>query len=114
VPWRIRTDPGQDYLVSLVDAQTQGVVLTLFLQGGKPYLGRAPVGEFEVVHATGTRWFGPQLGFGPGARVVRSERIHRLQGGRDDSWIWELRLHPTSGEAAAVDSVNPRLPLSFR
>lgn len=107
VPWRIETDPGQDYLLRLLDAKSHAVVMTVFLRGGEPFLGRAPEGEFEFTYASGQEWFGLAEGFGPEARVARSERIHRISLGPDETWAWELQLHPTSGEGARIDPVGP-------
>ncbi len=110
VPWRIETEAGQDYLLRLLDAKTHAVVLTIFLRGGEPFLGLAPEGEFEFTYASGHEWFGVADGFGPEARVARSERIHRITLGPDESWAWELQLHPTSGEGARIDPVGPVEP----
>jgi hypothetical protein len=107
VPWRIETEPGQGYLLTLLEAKSKAVVLTLFLRGGEPYLGRAPEGEFEWAYTSGTRWLGFPQAFGPEARTVRSEQIHRVHAGPDDSWVWELELHPTSGEGSQVEPVRP-------
>lgn len=100
VRWRIVTDAGQDYLLILKDLRTQRQVLSVFLHGGEPFLGRAPEGEFEVSYSSGTRWFGLASGFGPESRTTRLEKIQKIVPGPEDTATWELALHPTSGEGS--------------
>ena len=107
VPWRIETDPGQDYLVSLIDAQSQAAVLTVYLRGGVPFRGLAPEGAFKLVYSSGTSWLGLSRGFGTGSRTISSPQIYRIRTGPDDSWTWSLRLHPNSSEGSPVAPLDP-------
>lgn len=98
VPWTIDTDPGQDYLLTLLDAKTQAVVMTLYLRGGESYGGLAPEGTFELTYSTGSQWFGFQHGFGAKAKVVRPALTYRVLAGSDGKGSWKLRLNSNSAE----------------
>ncbi|MBI3130069.1 MAG: hypothetical protein HYZ13_01810 [Acidobacteria bacterium] len=102
VPWRIETDPGRDYLITLLDAKTQTILMTLFLQGGTPYLGRAPEGEFQLAYTSGTRWLGPQHGFAGDTPPIRSDQRFHISAGPTEDWAWHLRLHARHFEASQV------------
>ncbi|HEX9080985.1 MAG TPA: hypothetical protein VF768_01840 [Holophagaceae bacterium] len=102
VPWRIETDPGRDYFLSLVDARSRATVLTLYLRGGLPYLGLAPEGSFRLVYVSGSGWLGPRRGFAVDARQVNAPQIYRIQAGPDDTWTWSLGLHPSGSEGSPV------------
>ncbi|WP_243318726.1 hypothetical protein [Geothrix paludis] len=113
VPWQIETDPGQDYVLSLLDAGTQAAVLTVYLHGGEPYRGLAPEGAFDLTYTVGPHWLGPGRGFKGGSSVVRASQTYLVQIGPDDAWVWRLRLHPNGCDGSAVAPVAPltTLPL---
>jgi hypothetical protein len=98
VPWHIDTDPGQDYVLTLLDAKSRLLALTLYLRGGEPYRGLVPVGRFELSYSSGNRWFGFQHGFGTKAKVVQPALTYRVLAGPDGEGIWKLRLSPSSCE----------------
>ncbi|HEX9010553.1 MAG TPA: hypothetical protein VF804_09305 [Holophagaceae bacterium] len=102
VPWRIETDPGRDYFLSLVDARSRATVLTLYLSGGQPYQGLVPEGSFRLVYVSGSGWLGPRRGFAVDARSVNAPQIYRIQAGPDDTWTWSLGLHPSGSEGSPV------------
>lgn len=108
VPWTIETDAGQDFVLSLTDAQTRTVVLTLYLRGGQPFQGLAPEGAYELEYRSGQRWLGPRRGFDGGGPPVRPGQIYRVLAGPDDEWEWHLRLHPTGCEGDPVAPVRVR------
>jgi hypothetical protein len=107
VPWHIDTDPGQDYALTLLDAKSHALVLTLYLRGGEPYHGLAPEGSFELSYSTGTRWFGFQHGFGARAKVIQPALTYRIAVGVDGEGIWTLRLNPSSCEGIPTGSAGP-------
>ncbi len=110
VPWRIETDPGRDYLVTLLDAKTQTVLMTLFLQGGAPYYGLAPEGEFQLAYTSGTRWLGPQHGFAGDPPPIRSDQRFQIAAGPMDEWAWHLRLHAHHFEASSISPQSLKRP----
>ncbi|HJV89358.1 MAG TPA: hypothetical protein VJ623_03555 [Holophagaceae bacterium] len=105
IPWQIDTDPGRDYALTLLDAQTQARVLTLYLHGGVPYRGQAPEGEFLFTYVSGTRWLGASEGFTGKDRPIRSDQRFRIPGSPKEGWTWGLRLHPTNYEV--IDAAAP-------
>lgn len=107
IPWHIETDSGQDYLLTLLDAQTHETVLTLFLKGGQPYESMVPEGAFELRLTSGTRWFGLRQGFGVGASVIQSPQVFRIKAQTDGASIWNLVIHPSGCEVPPVAPVEP-------
>lgn len=101
-PWKIETDAGQDYLLTLVDSKTQATVMTLYLRGGEPYEGQVPVGVFEIAYTTGTRWLGFQNAFGHGSKRVQPALTYRVFAGAGAIGSWTLKLHPTSCEGIPI------------
>jgi hypothetical protein len=102
VPLRIETDPGRDYLVTLLDAKTGGALMTFFLQGGVPYHGLAPEGDLQLEYTSGTRWLGPLKGFAGDPLPIRSDQRFQIAAGPTDAWAWHLWLHARHFEASPV------------
>ncbi|GLH73135.1 hypothetical protein GETHLI_16370 [Geothrix limicola] len=98
VSWRIDTEPGQDYVLTLLDAKSQALALTLYLRGGETYQGLAPEGSFELAYVTGSHWYGQQQGFGPGAKQVKPGLTYQVQAGPAGDGSWKLRLNPNACE----------------
>lgn len=98
VQWNIDTDPGQDYLLTLIDAKSRAVVLTMYLRGGEPYRGLVPEGSFELTYITGPRWFGFQSGFGKKAKTIKPALAYRVLAGSENTGLWRLRLNPNHAE----------------
>jgi len=111
VPWLIDTDPGQDYVLNLLDPGTQAAVFTIYLRGGEPYRGLAPEGAFDLTYSVGHRWLGPGRGFKDGGSMVRSAQTYLVLAGPDDTWAWRLLLHPDRCEGSVVAPVAPSAPL---
>jgi hypothetical protein len=92
VPWRIESAPGQDYFLTLREVSSGRVATMVFLQGGKPFQGHAPEGEFELVLTCGYNWYGLESKFGPGTKVTRTGATYRVFATPDNDWQWELSL----------------------
>lgn len=63
--FEIRTPPGRNYYVKLVHVPTNATWVTLYVEGGKSFLGEVPLGEFELRWAMGQTWYGLHALFGP-------------------------------------------------
>ncbi len=69
-PLQVRSDPGEDRLVTLRDAQTGKVALTARLEGGAFFRVLVPLGTYLVEFASGVTWQGDRPVEGPTARRV--------------------------------------------
>ena len=68
VPFHIVTPDGsKGYVVKLVEVETGETVMSIFLEAGKTFETRAPVGTFILKWATGETWQGGSQMFGPSA-----------------------------------------------
>lgn len=63
-PLQVKTSPGQDYMMTLVDAETQAPALAAFIEGGQFFKVLVPPGDYDVRFATGARWQGEADLFG--------------------------------------------------
>jgi hypothetical protein len=71
LPLQIKTDPGRDYVVTLIDAQSGEAALAAYVRGGAFFQVLVPPGRFELHFAGGTDWQGEERLFGPGAQTQR-------------------------------------------
>lgn len=65
-PFEIRTSPGEDYYVKLVDLSDVSRYLTIFVHGGQTLEVEVPLGTYEMRYASGETWRGLEHLFGPG------------------------------------------------
>ena len=68
-PLQVKTVPGQDYLLSLIDLQSGDPVLAAYVTGGAFFRVLVPPGVFRLRFATGKVWQGEDALFGPGAQT---------------------------------------------
>lgn len=72
-PLEIRTQPGQNYYVKVVEWATKAEAVTAFIRGGEHFETAIPLGSYEIKYATGESWYGPVLDFGERASYSRCE-----------------------------------------
>ena len=62
---KIDTPNGSNYLIRLKDIDSGKKIATIYIQGGQPYSAKVPLGNYVMVYASGTEWYGNKLKFGP-------------------------------------------------
>lgn len=68
-PLQVKTAPGQDHMVTLIDADTGAEALAAYIKGGAFFKILVPPGTYRVRFATGEFWQGEQDLFGPGEKT---------------------------------------------
>jgi len=63
-PFNIETEPGANYFIKLVDADTGNTAVTVFIQGGQSVNMKVPLGIYEFRYASGGNWYGENDLFG--------------------------------------------------
>jgi len=71
-PFNISVSSDRSYYVKLRDASTSSDVMTIIIKKGETFRGKAPLGAFELVYASGNNWYGEELLFGPSTVYSRS------------------------------------------
>jgi len=69
-PLQVKTHPGKDYFLTLIDAETGKDTLAAFVYGGAFFKVLVPPGTFVVRFAVGDIWQGETNLFGPGAMTT--------------------------------------------
>jgi hypothetical protein len=64
-PFQVKTEAGANYLVKLVDPQTRKDVVRMYAVGGQSADFQVPLGDYDVLCASGVNWHGDELLFGP-------------------------------------------------
>ncbi|QJF50003.1 hypothetical protein [Roseobacter ponti] len=70
-PLQVQSAPGADYYMTLRDTETGEAALAAFIRGGEFFRVLVPPGTFTVAFATGRKWRGEDLLFGPAAQTRR-------------------------------------------
>ncbi|WP_371228614.1 hypothetical protein [Roseovarius sp. 2305UL8-3] len=65
-PLQIKTLPGDDYYLTLIDAETQNAVLAAYIEGGAFFRILVPPGVFILRFEHGRTWYGEDERFGSG------------------------------------------------
>jgi hypothetical protein len=103
-PLQIKTAPGPDYMLRLIDVQSGKPVLAAYIEGGRFFRVLVPPGTFRLHFASGLIWRGEEDLFGPGTSTEQFELQQPLRFGtrglgRKAGHIIDLRDR-TSGRLA--------------
>lgn len=77
-PFKIQTEAGSNFVLKLVDPQTRKDVMRMFIVGGQEANFWVPVGEYELVYASGRNWYGDELLFGPDTQYAKADTVSRF------------------------------------
>jgi hypothetical protein len=77
-PLQVKTEAGANYLIKLVDPQTRKDVVRMYVVGGQPADFQVPLGDYEVLCASGVNWYGDELLFGPQTAYSKLDTISRF------------------------------------
>lgn len=93
-PFEIRTSPGADYYIKLVDITTQRDAVGIYVHGGRRLEVNVPLGSYEMRYASGDSWRGLKHLFGPGDMTTYSKSNDifrfRIEGGYVNGYTVEL------------------------
>lgn len=70
-PLQVKTPPGPDYHLTLIDTQTGEAALAAYIEGGAFFRVLVPPGTFRLRFATGRDWQGGDVLFGEGEATHR-------------------------------------------
>lgn len=73
-PLGIRTSPGHDYFVKLVNSRG-ATEMSFFVRGGQEFETKAPLGTYELRYASGKVWYGTQYLFGPDTVYSKADSV---------------------------------------
>ncbi|MCE8547558.1 hypothetical protein KBY25_17170 [Ruegeria pomeroyi] len=77
-PFEIKTSPGSDYFVKLVDYQTGADAIGIFVKGGQVLEVQIPPGSYKMRYASGRTWRGSSHLFGPGQHTSFAQSTSRF------------------------------------
>lgn len=72
-PLQVKTPPGQDYVLTLIDPQTGAAALAAYIDGGAFFKVLVPPGTYGLKFATGQNWQDEEALFGPGDKTEHFE-----------------------------------------
>lgn len=72
-PLQVKTVPGRDYMLTLIDAETGAEALAAYIEGGAFFKVLVPPGTFRLRFASGAVWQGEDDLFGPGENTREFE-----------------------------------------
>jgi len=82
-PFEIKTASGANYLVKLVSAYSQDIVMTVFIRGGNTVSTEVPLGTYVVKYATGDQWYGYANLFGTDTAYSKADTVFKF---KDDGY----------------------------
>ncbi|SLN13758.1 hypothetical protein ROA7450_00218 [Roseovarius albus] len=68
-PLQVKTPAGQDYFLTLIDAESGEDAMAAYIAGGAFFKVLVPPGEFRLKFAAGVDWQGEEFLFGSGANT---------------------------------------------
>jgi hypothetical protein len=91
-PFQIKTSPGANYVVKLVDAMTGASVVGIYVVGGHTLEVNVPLGRYKMRYASGQIWYGFKHRFGPKTEYAKADDIFdfAIQGNQISGYTVEL------------------------
>lgn len=78
-PLQVKTLAGQDYYLTLLDAETGAEAMAAYIRGGAFFKVLVPPGVYRLRFAAGNVWQGEEDLFGPGDKTERFELRNPLR-----------------------------------
>lgn len=78
-PLSITADKGSDYYVKIIDVQSKTTIMEIYIEEGRTFRSKLPLGSYELRYASGTTWYGPTHLFGPSTSTYKADRIFSFQ-----------------------------------
>lgn len=72
---RITTPAGSHYLLKVIDAKTGKEEVLFYIEGGKTFDTKVPLGTYKIRAASGTIWYGAEEFFGSGTSFFELRQI---------------------------------------
>ena len=72
-PFEIKTQPGENYYIKLVDAISGKTKIVIFLRGGETKKMEIPLGSYKIKRASGETWYGEKYLFGHNTTYTTSD-----------------------------------------
>lgn len=93
-PLTIETRGDKNYYIKLKDISTGAVVLSTYISGGDTADFEVPLGEYELVYATGNNWYGIDLLFWEETQYFKANETFDFydDGEYINGWTVELYL----------------------
>jgi hypothetical protein len=73
-PIEIRTSSGTNYFLKLDNAADGREELAMYIQGGRTFTSKVPLGTYELRYCAGSVWYGEPYRFGPDMTCYRAEK----------------------------------------
>jgi len=89
-PFQIKTSPGADYFIKLVNYQTGADAVGIFVKGGQTIEVQIPPGTYRMRYASGLTWRGEASLFGPGQLTSYSQSASNFEFTRYGGYTVEL------------------------
>lgn len=72
-PLEIITTGSEHHYLKLINLKTNKTALTIFVKAGQTVEIKVPLGNYEIKYATGTKWYGENLLFGPDTQYAKAD-----------------------------------------
>lgn len=102
-PFTVETSGNYHHYIKLRDAKTGASIIEFFVQKGRSFTVNVPLGTFELVYASGEKWYGTDLMFGEDTQYVKADKLFDFtqSDGYYNGWTVELFLQ-TNGNLGEV------------
>jgi hypothetical protein len=96
-PLSIKTAPGFNYFVRLVDEASRKHETEIFIIGGQPFSVKIPLGQYRLRYASGSTWYGEKLRFGPNTSYTEALQSFAFQRTRNGVQGYTVELIAQAG-----------------
>jgi len=106
-PLEIKTSPGYNYFVQLIEIESGEVVIAMFVRGGRTEKVYVPLGTYEVRYASGLQWYGYEHLFGPETRYMKADAHFTFQRTGNEVSGYTITLYSVPGGTLRPVTISP-------
>jgi hypothetical protein len=96
-PLTVITQGEDSYYIKLIDTYTQNDVIVFFVGSNVSVDLNVPVGDYEIKYASGVKWYGEQLLFGPNTNYTKIEDVFSFTASDYFTYGWTIELYKQIG-----------------
>ena len=106
-PFAIETSAGANYFVKLKDVYSDQTVMEFFIRGGEKISTKVPLGTYQIVYASGDKWYGYSYLFGEKTSYSKTDQNFNFKQTYNGVSGYTITLYRVSNGNLTTSYLNP-------
>lgn len=106
-PFNIETSTGVNYFVKLKDVYSNQTVIEFFIRGGDRISTKVPLGTYQIVYASGKKWYGYNHLFGKNTSYSKTDQNFNFKQTYNGVSGYTITLYQVQNGNLSTSHLNP-------